>query len=58
MYPIRIDSIPEPKIEEPKVIIIKVIPAAICGYKLHLYGSQVPIMKEGAILGHESLAVG
>ena len=50
---VRIDNVPDPIIEDPKDIIIKVTSTAICGSDLHLFGGLVPTLKEGDILGHE-----
>ncbi|MDT0295942.1 zinc-dependent alcohol dehydrogenase [Mesonia ostreae] len=50
---VKINTVPDPIIQEPTDIIIKVTSTAICGSDLHLYGGLVPTMKEGDILGHE-----
>ncbi|MCH2548101.1 MAG: glutathione-dependent formaldehyde dehydrogenase [Alphaproteobacteria bacterium] len=50
---VRVDNVPDPKIEDPKDAIIRVTATAICGSDLHLYGALVPSLKEGDILGHE-----
>ena len=50
---VRIDNVPDPKIEAPSDIIIKVTSTAICGSDLHLYGGLVPTLKENDVLGHE-----
>ena len=50
---VRIDNVPDPKIEDPNDSIIKVTSTAICGSDLHIYGDLVPTMKDGDILGHE-----
>ena len=50
---VRIDNVPDPKIEEPGDVVIKVTSTAICGSDLHIYGDLMPTMKDGDILGHE-----
>ncbi len=50
---VRIDKVPDPKIEDPQDIIIRVTSTAICGSDLHIYADLVPTMKNGDILGHE-----
>lgn len=50
---VRIDTVPDPKIEQSDDIIIKVTSTAICGSDLHLFAGLVPTMKKGDILGHE-----
>jgi threonine dehydrogenase-like Zn-dependent dehydrogenase len=53
---VRVDHVPEPELEDPKNLIIKVTSTAICGSDLHLYdGFLGPFMKEGQILGHEPM---
>jgi threonine dehydrogenase-like Zn-dependent dehydrogenase len=53
---VRVDNVPEPRLEDPRNVIIKVTSTAICGSDLHLYdGYMGPFMKEGQILGHEPM---
>ncbi|MDP8917770.1 MAG: alcohol dehydrogenase catalytic domain-containing protein, partial [Pseudomonadota bacterium] len=52
---IRCDSVPDPQIEHPRDAIIKVTSCAICGSDLHLYDHFMPGMKNGDIMGHESM---
>jgi threonine dehydrogenase-like Zn-dependent dehydrogenase len=51
----RVDTHPDPEIQDPTDIIIKVTSTAICGSDLHLYGGIMPGMKEGDIVGHEPM---
>lgn len=50
---VRVDSVPDPKIENPRDAIVKVTATAICGSDLHLYDGYMPTMESGDILGHE-----
>jgi threonine dehydrogenase-like Zn-dependent dehydrogenase len=50
---VRVDSVPDPKIENPRDAIIKVTSTAICGSDLHLFDGYMPTMEAGDILGHE-----
>lgn len=50
---IRCDTVPDPTIEDPRDIILKVTSCAICGSDLHLMDGQMPTMKSGDVLGHE-----
>jgi threonine dehydrogenase-like Zn-dependent dehydrogenase len=50
---IRVDTVPEPSILNPRDAIIKVTSTAICGSDLHLYNGVIPTMKAGDVLGHE-----
>jgi len=50
---LRVETVPDPKILNPRDAIVKVTSTAICGSDLHLYGGFVPTMYQGDILGHE-----
>src|SRR5687768_10559109 len=50
---LRVDSVPDPKILNPRDAIIRVTLTAICGSDLHLYNGYIPTMQDGDILGHE-----
>lgn len=50
---VRVDNVPDPTIQDPGDIIIKITSTAICGSDLHILDGLVPTMKEGDILGHE-----
>ena len=50
---IRVDTVPDPQIRDPRDIIVKISSTAICGSDLHIYGGFVPSMEEGDIVGHE-----
>lgn len=50
---VRVDTVPDPKILNPRDAIIKVTSTAICGSDLHIYDGYIPTMKSGDILGHE-----
>jgi threonine dehydrogenase-like Zn-dependent dehydrogenase len=50
---IRYDTVPDPRIEEPRDAVIKVTSCAICGSDLHLFDGFMMGMKHGDIVGHE-----
>ena len=54
---VRIDKVPDPVIEAPTDVIIKITATAICGSDLHLLDGYMPTMKSGDILGHEPMGV-
>lgn len=54
---VRIDNVPDPKIEKPSDAIIKITSTAICGSDLHLYDGYMPTMEKGDILGHEPMGI-
>lgn len=54
---IRLDEVPEPKIQEPYDAVVRLTTSAVCGTDLHLVRGTVPGMLEGRILGHEGVGV-
>ncbi|HVZ17634.1 MAG TPA: alcohol dehydrogenase catalytic domain-containing protein, partial [Terriglobales bacterium] len=50
---VRCDTVPDPRIEDARDIIVKVTSTAICGSDLHLYDGYIPAMESGDVLGHE-----
>ncbi|HMT51345.1 MAG TPA: alcohol dehydrogenase catalytic domain-containing protein, partial [Dietzia sp.] len=54
---VRVDEVPDPRIEEPTDAIVKITSTNICGSDLHLYEVLGPFMNEGDILGHEPMGI-
>ncbi|HLI22663.1 MAG TPA: zinc-dependent alcohol dehydrogenase [Stellaceae bacterium] len=54
---IRCETVPDPQIQRPRDIIIKVTACAICGSDVHIYDGIIPRMKSGDVLGHETMGV-
>lgn len=54
---VRVDTVPDPVIQEPTDAIIRVTTTAICGSDLHLYEVLGPFMQPGDILGHEPMGI-
>jgi threonine dehydrogenase-like Zn-dependent dehydrogenase len=52
-HDVRVDTVPDPQIINPRDAIIKITSTAICGSDLHLYDHTIPTMKAGDVLGHE-----
>ncbi|MGG6268188.1 zinc-dependent alcohol dehydrogenase [Leptolyngbya sp. AN03gr2] len=50
---VRVDTVPDPKILNPRDAIVKITSTAICGSDLHLYDGFIPTVQSGDILGHE-----
>jgi threonine dehydrogenase-like Zn-dependent dehydrogenase len=50
---VRVETVPDPEILNPRDAIIKVTSTAICGSDVHLYDGYIPTMQKGDILGHE-----
>lgn len=54
---VRVDTVPDPQIQESTDAIIEVTSTNICGSDLHLYEVLGAFMKPGDILGHEPMGV-
>jgi threonine dehydrogenase-like Zn-dependent dehydrogenase len=52
-HDVRVETVPDPEIVNPRDAIIKVTSTAICGSDLHLYDGVIPGVLAGDILGHE-----
>ena len=52
-HSVRVETVPDPIIENPRDVIVRVSSTAICGSDLHLYDGVIPTMKKGDVLGHE-----
>ncbi len=54
---VRVDTVPDPGMEQPTDAIVRITSTAICGSDLHLYAKLGPAMREGDVIGHEPLGV-
>src|SRR5690625_1480752 len=54
---VRVEDVPDPRIQEPTDAIVKITSTNICGSDLHLYEVLGPFMHEGDILGHEPMGI-
>jgi threonine dehydrogenase-like Zn-dependent dehydrogenase len=54
---VLIEEKPDPRIEHPNDVILRVTRAAICGSDLHLYHGFVPDTRVGSTFGHEFTGV-
>jgi threonine dehydrogenase-like Zn-dependent dehydrogenase len=54
---VEVTDVPDPVIQDPNDIIIRVTSTAICGSDLHLYGVLGPFLKPGDVLGHEPMGI-
>jgi len=50
---VRVDTVPDPAILNPRDAIVKITATAICGSDLHIYDGYIPTMERGDVLGHE-----
>src|SRR3978361_1556417 len=54
---VRVDTVPDPTIQEPTDAIIRVTSSGLCGSDLHLYEVMAPFMTPGDVLGHEPMGI-
>ncbi|HEV7861388.1 MAG TPA: zinc-dependent alcohol dehydrogenase [Acidimicrobiia bacterium] len=54
---VRIDDVPDPRIQEPTDAIVRITSTAICGSDLHLYRILGMFIDPGDILGHEPMGI-
>jgi threonine dehydrogenase-like Zn-dependent dehydrogenase len=54
---VRIDEVPDPRIERPTDALVRITTTAICGSDLHLYEVMGPFIEEGDVLGHEPMGI-
>ncbi|HYZ07149.1 MAG: glutathione-dependent formaldehyde dehydrogenase [Actinomycetota bacterium] len=54
---VRVETVPDPKIEQPTDAVIRVTTTAICGSDLHLYEVLGPFLEKGDVLGHEPMGI-
>ncbi|MEU9098585.1 zinc-dependent alcohol dehydrogenase [Streptomyces sp. NPDC048361] len=54
---VRVDTVPDPTIQDDDDIIIKVTTTGLCGSDLHLYEVLGPFLDPGDILGHEPMGI-
>ncbi len=52
---VRVETVPDPHILNPRDAIVKITATAICGSDLHLLNGVMPTMERGDILGHEPM---
>jgi threonine dehydrogenase-like Zn-dependent dehydrogenase len=54
---VRVETVPDPTIEEPTDAIIEITSTNICGSDLHLYEVLGAFMTPGDVLGHEPMGI-
>jgi threonine dehydrogenase-like Zn-dependent dehydrogenase len=54
---VRVDTVPDPSIQDPADVIVRVTSSGICGSDLHLYEVLGPFLEVGDILGHEAMGI-
>lgn len=54
---VRVEDVPDPRIEQPTDAVIRITSSGLCGSDLHLYEVLTPFMTPGDILGHEPMGI-
>ncbi|MEU6091613.1 zinc-dependent alcohol dehydrogenase [Streptomyces sp. NPDC047085] len=54
---VRVEDVPDPRIEEPTDAVVRITSSGLCGSDLHLYEVLTPFMTPGDILGHEPIGI-
>ncbi|MFL5820457.1 MAG: zinc-dependent alcohol dehydrogenase [Solirubrobacteraceae bacterium] len=54
---VRVDTVPDPSIEQSTDAIVRITSTGICGSDLHLYEVMGPFLEEGDVLGHEPMGI-
>jgi threonine dehydrogenase-like Zn-dependent dehydrogenase len=54
---VRVERVPDPRLEAPTDAIVRVTSSGLCGSDLHLYELLGPFMGDGDILGHEPMGI-
>ena len=52
-HDVRVETVPDPEIVNPRDAVLRVTSTAICGSDLHLYDGYIPTLRAGDVLGHE-----
>lgn len=53
---VKVEKVPDPKIEQPTDVIVRITTAAICGSDLHMYEER-SVAEPGTVLGHENMGI-
>ncbi|MEU1616607.1 zinc-dependent alcohol dehydrogenase [Streptomyces sp. NPDC005722] len=56
-HDVRVDTVSDPRIEEPTDALVRMTSTGLCGSDLHLYEVLAPFMTPGDILGHEPMGI-
>jgi threonine dehydrogenase-like Zn-dependent dehydrogenase len=54
---VRVETVPDPELQDPTDVIVKITSTGLCGSDLHLYETLGPFLDAGDILGHEPMGV-
>ena len=54
---VRVETVPDPVIQEPTDVIVEVTSTGVCGSDLHLIEVMAPFMTVGDVMGHEPMGI-
>ncbi len=54
---VRVDTVPDPTLQEDTDVIVEITSSGICGSDLHLIEVMAPFMTKGDVMGHEPMGV-
>ena len=54
---VRVDTVPDPRIQDPTDVVVRITTSGLCGSDLHLYEVLGPFLDAGDILGHEPMGI-
>jgi threonine dehydrogenase-like Zn-dependent dehydrogenase len=54
---VRVDTVPDPTIQDPTDVIVEITSSGICGSDLHLIEVMAPFMTVGDVMGHEPMGI-
>jgi threonine dehydrogenase-like Zn-dependent dehydrogenase len=57
VHDVRVDTVPDPTIEQPTDAIVRITSSGICGSDLHLYEVLGAFIDPGDVLGHEPMGI-
>jgi threonine dehydrogenase-like Zn-dependent dehydrogenase len=54
---VRVDTVPDPAIQDPTDVIVEITSTGVCGSDLHLIEVMAPFMSVGDVMGHEPMGI-
>jgi threonine dehydrogenase-like Zn-dependent dehydrogenase len=54
---VRVEQVPDPSVQKPDDIIVRITSSGLCGSDLHLYTVLGPFLDAGDVLGHEPMGI-
>jgi S-(hydroxymethyl)glutathione dehydrogenase / alcohol dehydrogenase len=57
IFNVEVKNVPDPVIQLPDDIIVRVTASSICGSDLHLYHGMIPSLEKDYVIGHEAVGI-